>query len=75
MVSGGRMYGKFSGLSPKHLYRDRDLPVYTDFRDVFAEVLSGLYRFDAKETEFFPEYDRVLRKPLGLFREGATGDG
>ncbi len=69
MIAGGKIYGKWSGLGPRSLYRDRDLPVHTDFRDVFAEVLGGLYEFDAKEKRFFPDYDK-LGKPLGLFAKG-----
>lgn len=37
-VKGGRVYGKWPGLSS--LYEGRDLPVTTDFRDVFAAVLT-----------------------------------
>ena len=50
--------------SPSSLYHKRDLPVGTDFRDVFAETLAALYRFDAKETEFFPGYKNPLKRPL-----------
>lgn len=38
-VRGGRVHGKWPGLSGSDLYEGRDLAVTTDFRDVFAEVL------------------------------------
>jgi uncharacterized protein (DUF1501 family) len=66
-INGGRFYGKWTGLSSKSLYEGRDLPVYTDFRDVFAEVLAGLYGFQADEHQFFPEYD-ANDKPIGLIK-------
>jgi uncharacterized protein (DUF1501 family) len=37
-VKGGRVYGKWPGLSASQLYEGRDLALTTDFRDVFAEV-------------------------------------
>ncbi len=36
-VKGGRVYGKWPGLTS--LYENRDLTVTTDFRDVFGELL------------------------------------
>ena len=66
-VNGGKVYGKWTGLSSRSLHEQRDLPVYTDFRDVFAEVLAGLFGFVADEHQFFPEYD-ANAKPLGLIK-------
>jgi uncharacterized protein (DUF1501 family) len=37
-VRGGRMLGRWPGLSPTQLYQNRDLAATTDFRDVYAEV-------------------------------------
>jgi len=37
-VRGGRVHGEWLGLEKRELYEGRDLPVTTDFRDVFAEV-------------------------------------
>jgi uncharacterized protein (DUF1501 family) len=37
-VKGGKVYGKWPGLSEHELYEGRDLALTTDFRDVFAEV-------------------------------------
>ena len=37
-VRGGRLLGRWPGLSPTQLYENRDLAATTDFRDVYAEV-------------------------------------
>ncbi len=39
-VKGGRVYGQWPGLQPEQLYEGRDLALTTDFRDIFAEVIS-----------------------------------
>lgn len=39
-VKGGKVYGDLPKLNSTNLYEGRDVPVTTDFRDVFAEVLS-----------------------------------
>ncbi len=66
-INGGKVFGKWTGLGSRNLYEGRDLPVYTDFRDVFAEVLAGLYGFQADSHQFFPEYD-ANDKPMGLIK-------
>ncbi|MEL6929257.1 MAG: DUF1501 domain-containing protein, partial [Cyanobacteria bacterium J06600_6] len=38
-VKGGEVYGDWLGLSESALYKKRDLPVNTDFRDVLSQVL------------------------------------
>lgn len=55
-VKGGRVLGKWPGLDS--LYEGRDLPVTTDFRDVFAEVLKG-----SDISRVFPGY---MPHKLGL---------
>jgi uncharacterized protein (DUF1501 family) len=40
-VKGGKVYGDWKELSPANLYEERDVPVTTDFRSVFAEALRG----------------------------------
>ena len=40
-VKGGRILGDWPGLEREQLYEGRDLAVTTDFRDVFAEVVSS----------------------------------
>ena len=39
-VKGKKVYGKWPGLEPEQLYEGRDLALTTDFRSVFAEVVS-----------------------------------
>lgn len=39
-VKGGKIYGKWPGLKRHELNEDRDLALTTDFRDVFAEVVT-----------------------------------
>ena len=52
-VRGGRVHGAWKGLAEKHLEEGRDLPVTTDFRDVFADCLAAHLDFDPPR-EFFP---------------------
>jgi uncharacterized protein (DUF1501 family) len=40
-VAGGRILGDWPGLEREQLYEGRDLALTTDFRDVFAEVVTG----------------------------------
>ncbi len=63
-VKGGKVHGKWSGLAEKELYQGRDLPVTTDFRDVFSTVLAHHMAFEAPRS-FFPEYTPSAVK--GLF--------
>ena len=39
-VQGGKIYGQWPGLDTDQLFEGRDLALTTDFRDVFAEVLT-----------------------------------
>jgi uncharacterized protein (DUF1501 family) len=64
-VKGGEVYGKWPGLDSSHLYENRDLAVTTDFRDVFAEILSkqnGIRNL----APVFPGYNLDEKKRLGL---------
>jgi uncharacterized protein (DUF1501 family) len=38
-VRGGKVYGRWPGLSTEHRYEGRDLAITTDFRDVFSEIV------------------------------------
>jgi uncharacterized protein (DUF1501 family) len=38
-VRGGKVHGEWTGLAPGKAYQDRDLPVTTDFRTIYSEVL------------------------------------
>ena len=64
-VKGGKVYGKWPGLDASHLYENRDLAVTTDFRDVFAEILSRRMGI-ADLAPVFPGYDCVESKRLGV---------
>ncbi|HEX3253303.1 MAG TPA: DUF1501 domain-containing protein [Pyrinomonadaceae bacterium] len=54
-VRGGKVYGKWPGLSEDKLYEGRDLALTTDFRDVFGEIASR--HLGTKDTgAIFPGY-------------------
>ena len=40
-VRGGKVHGRWPGLSPERLFEGRDLAVTTDFRHLFSEVALG----------------------------------
>ena len=55
-VRGGRVYGRWPGLSVERRYEGRDLAVTTDFRDVFGEIV--VRHLGMSETAaIFPGYD------------------
>lgn len=53
-VRGGRVHGRWPGLSRSQLYQDRDLAVTTDYRDAFAEVARASLGVDP--AALFPGY-------------------
>ncbi len=55
-VKGGRVYGRWPGLSPENLYEGRDLALTTDFRRVLGEVV---YRHlgNRKLPDVFPGFE------------------
>src|SRR6185369_10120328 len=58
-VRGGRVHGRWPGLSRERLYEQRDLAVTTDFRDVFGEVLAARMGLSpAALDRVFPGYAR-----------------
>lgn len=60
-VRGGKVHGDWRGLDSKDLVAGRDLPVTTDFRDIFASSLEAVLDFGAPEG-FFPGHSpRRLR--------------
>jgi uncharacterized protein (DUF1501 family) len=59
-VRGGKVHGKWPGLD--NLYENRDLAVTTDFRDVFAEVLTK----QLGVTSLASVFPRYAMKPMGL---------
>jgi uncharacterized protein (DUF1501 family) len=54
-VKGGQVLGDWRGLESKALNQKRDLPVTTDFRNVFDTVLREHLRYDVPK-DFFPGY-------------------
>ena len=62
-VKGGKVYGKWPGLEQNQLYQGRDLAITTDFRDVFAEVVTG--HLGARDiSKIFPGY--AYKQKLGF---------
>jgi uncharacterized protein (DUF1501 family) len=65
-VRGRKVYGKWRGLAPEALWEGRDLPVTTDHRQVFGEVLRS--HWGVKDLgAVFPEYVDSPAARLGLF--------
>ena len=65
-VLGGKVYGRWPGLSVDRRYDGRDLAVTTDFRDVFAEIVSR-HLGVANPSAIFPGYSVQPSKFPGLF--------
>jgi len=64
-VKGGQVYGKWPGLSRDKLYQGRDLAITTDFRDVFAECVTG--HLGANDiSKVFPGY--AYKQRLGFIK-------
>jgi len=64
-VKGGKVYGKWPGLEANQLWQGRDLAITTDFRDVFAEVVTG--HLGAKDISgVFPGYS--YKQKLGFLK-------
>jgi uncharacterized protein (DUF1501 family) len=65
-VRGGRVYGAWPGLAIDRRFEGRDLAVTTDFRDVFAEVVTRhMGVTDARPI--FPGYEIDAARWPGLF--------
>ena len=62
-VKGGKVLGDWHDLTEKSLYQSRDLHVTTDFRDVFAAILTNHFRFKPPK-DFFPDYKPAKVKNL-----------
>jgi len=63
-VRGGQILGKWPGLATHQLDSRADLAVTTDFRSVFAEVLTARFNL-ADSTPLFPNL--APSPPLGLY--------
>jgi len=55
-VKGGKVHGRWPGLASHQLFEGRDLAVTTDFRDVFAEVLTKHLGVPSMAS-VFPKYE------------------
>jgi uncharacterized protein (DUF1501 family) len=64
-VAGGRILGDWPGLEREQLYDGRDLALTTDFRDVFAEVVSGHLRTEQLD-KVFPGHAVDVKKFRGV---------
>jgi uncharacterized protein (DUF1501 family) len=65
-VRGGKVYGRWPGLTADKRYEGRDLAITTDFRDVFAEiVVRHLGLADARPV--FPGFTPSPSRFPGLF--------
>jgi uncharacterized protein (DUF1501 family) len=64
-VKGGKVHGKWPGLEQEQLYEGRDLALTTDFRSVFAEVVSDHLGARAVDR-IFPGFAASPRDFLGL---------
>jgi uncharacterized protein (DUF1501 family) len=64
-IKGGKVYGKWPGLAVEQRWQQRDLAVTTDFRTVFAELVST--HLGAKDVSpIFPGF--TYGGPLGFVR-------
>jgi uncharacterized protein (DUF1501 family) len=54
-VKGGKIHGDWTGLAKKDLYQGRDVPVTTDFRNVYYSVLKNHFGYKTPQ-EFFPDF-------------------
>ena len=57
-IQGGKVYGDWQGLSQSVLVENRDLPVTTDFRDIFSPILHQHLSVSRDRLErIFPNYE------------------
>ena len=64
-VRGGKAYGEWAGLEPARTYMNRDLPVTTDYRTVFSELLLDHMKLHPSK-QLFPKFTPPEAR-LGLF--------
>jgi len=62
-VKGGKVHGKWPGLGSQQLYENRDLAITTDFRDIFAELLTKQLAVPSLKA-VFPGYEPKVRGVL-----------
>ncbi len=65
MVQGRQVRTKWKNLTEENLYEGRDLPVTTDFRDVWTEIFASHFQV-ANASKVFPDF-KSSTKMVGLF--------
>jgi uncharacterized protein (DUF1501 family) len=50
-INGGKVYGRWPGLSGSQLYEGRDLAVTTDFREIISAVLQAQFGLNSTQME------------------------
>jgi uncharacterized protein (DUF1501 family) len=66
-LNGGKVHGKWPGLSQGQLYEGRDLALTTDFRTVLSELLSR-HMGNAALSTVFPGFSVNAREFLGVLK-------
>jgi len=69
-VNGGKVHGEWKELKAENLYEGRDLPVTTDHRDIFSEILFkhlGLKQAP-QLAAVFPKYNEDQTKWRGVLK-------
>jgi uncharacterized protein (DUF1501 family) len=66
-VNGGKVFGKWPGLSSEKLYEGRDLALTTDFRTVLGEAVARHLGSSALDA-VFPSFDNNPRRFLGYLK-------
>ena len=62
-IKGGKVHGSWPGLKSEQLYENRDVAITTDFRDVFAELLTKQLNVTSLSA-VFPGYQPKWRNVL-----------
>lgn len=66
-INGGRLWGKWDGLSAGRLNENRDMPVSTDYRTVVAQIIGEQMRLSQSQLNtVFPNFARTDRSLADL---------
>jgi len=66
-INGGRLWGKWDGLSAWRLNENRDMPVSTDYRTVVAQIIGEQMRLSQSQLNtVFPNFARTDRSLADL---------
>jgi uncharacterized protein (DUF1501 family) len=66
-VRGGKVYGQWKDLSPENLFERRDLPIHTDVRTVFTDILQNHLQW-SHLSSVFPGFSPPEASSLKLIR-------